>query len=264
MSHETLDTTYDLFGGAVAATDYVAIPDAVDVPAGKQCHGFSLRGVVNSVAGMWRTYEYEVTVNNTTASANVYGVIGGLWIGGAGTAKGSYGAARGLPNHTGVLVGGNFSAVGAAGSAIVWGVQCSAEGPASHVIHMNGSGGGGATDYGIVMDDSVTLNEWFIQQNQRIGGAGKGFCNLRDPNGKVLFSVDAAGALQASRVTLPSAAPPNPRDGDIWRQGTQVKVRVAGRTITLAFDAPSQSWLDWLRGLFGFRAATPSIGESRW
>lgn len=178
----------------------------VTVPASKNFNYIGIRNggndnnfTINANALAAGYTFYMRSLAGSSASSNLYGVIGQLNNAGAGSTKAIYGRSTALAGCTGVVMGGVFAVDTVAGLSDAAGVQISldttAGGKVNKAVWVNKNAATTvALDYGLLLDD-VAIQAGGSGFQMFAKGAGD-FLTLKNSTGSAnLFSVDSTGAF---------------------------------------------------------------------
>lgn len=180
--------------------------DTIVVPASKNYNVIGIRNggndnnfTINANALAAGYTFYMRSLAGSSASSNLYGVIGQLNNAGAGSTKSIYGRSTALSGCTGVVMGAVFAVDTIAGLSDATGVQISldttAGGKVNKAIWVNKNAATTvALDYGVLLDD-VAIQAGGSGFQMFAKGAGD-FLTLKNSTGSAnLFSVDSTGAF---------------------------------------------------------------------
>ena len=178
----------------------------VTVPASKNYNYIGIRNsendnnfVINANALAAGYTFYMRSLAGSSASSNLYGVIGQLNNAGAGSTKAIYGRSSALSGCTGVIMGGVFAVDTVAGLSDATGVQISldttAGGKVNKAIWVNKNAATTVSlDYGFLLDD-VAIQAGGAGFQMFAKGSGD-FLTLKNSSGSAnLFSVDSTGCF---------------------------------------------------------------------
>jgi len=201
ITYDPSIVNYDLFSNVVGTMEYFGAGTNV-VAANKQLNLVRADNTFNvGASGIGAFVNYNITAHaSSDATANVYGLIGGVTNAGPATTKGMYSRVIGSGASTGPIVATVSAVTPGASTSVAVAHQAqftttSRKGDYGYWINQ-GLGGTASLDYGLLIDSDISIG----QAGVRMYAVGAGnFLNLKNAAGSSdLFYVNSGGAVTSA------------------------------------------------------------------